>query len=115
VTIEELRALVQSARDSTQIAWDGVVLAEETSGRLKQLNDSADATIRLYNLALEQLAKQFPSTEDARLILSGAQGLERGRGGEQPATDALVSLTVYSEAPYYGTSIGASYAAAVKV
>lgn len=115
MTIEELRALVEGAKGSSQITWDGVILLEQTIGRLKLLNEGSAATIRSYNLALEQLAKQAPSTEDARLLLSNAKFLEGQRGGEQSATDALISLTVYSEAPYYGSSFGSSWAAAVNV
>jgi hypothetical protein len=85
VTIEELRALVTAAKDASTISWQGVIFQEETTGRLKQLNDNYAATLRLYDLATEQLAKQAPSTTDALLLLSGAKFIEAQRGGEQSA------------------------------
>jgi hypothetical protein len=115
VTIEELRALVTAAKAASTISWQGVILQEETTGRLKQLNDNYDATLLLYDLATEQLAKQAPNTTSALLLLSGAKFIEAQRGGEQSALNALVSLTIYTEAPFHGTSFGAGQANAVKV
>jgi hypothetical protein len=60
VTIEELRALVTAAKDASTISWQGVIFQEETTGRLKQLNDNYAATLRLYDLATEQQAALFP-------------------------------------------------------
>ena len=115
MTIEELRALVQAANESSAVAWDAARVLEETNGLLKKLNDNAANTLSAYSIALEQLQKQIPDIDGARLMLSGAKSLEAHRGGAQPSLDALAALGVYEAAPFHGESFGSSWATAVNV